>query len=162
LLAMTSAGGLEMTLGALRSAVALEPWVAGAGATSLGEAAEHVEPRTGTERVLARIWGELLGASALGVTDNFFARGGHSLLATQIVSRVRETFHAELPVRVLFQGPTVAEMAAALTAMERKPGQTERIAQMVLRIEGMSADELRQSAAAREAKARQTVTANGN
>ena len=123
-------------------------------------ASERVAPRSATERVLARIWGELLGVAEVGVTDNFFALGGHSLLATQIVSRVRETLQVDVPVRLLFQHPTVAGLASALAAEERKPGHVERVAQLVLRIEGMSVDELRRSAA--ERKARQTVTANGN
>jgi acyl carrier protein len=148
--------GLDTTVGALRRR--LPPtrpfaWKAAA-------AVERVAPRSATERVLARIWGELLGTSDLGVTDNFFALGGHSLLATQIVSRVRETLQVDIPVRVLFQHPTVADLATALTAHERKAGHVERVAQLVLRIEGMSAEELRQSAA--ERAARQTVTANGN
>jgi acyl carrier protein len=110
--------------------------------------------------VLARVWSDLLGVAEVGTRDNFFALGGHSLLATQIVSRIRDTLQAEVPVRTLFEGPTVAELARAVTATERKAGQMERIAQLVLRVEEMSADELRQSAAAREARA--TVTVDGD
>jgi hypothetical protein len=154
---MTTGGGLGASVGALRAQM---PAVRSFAWTSARVVVERVAPRTATERVLARIWGELLGAPELGVTDNFFAMGGHSLLATQIVSRVRETLQAEVPVRTLFQHPTVAELACALVIQERKAGQIERVAQLVLRIEAMSADELRQSAAEREA--RQTVTAHGN
>jgi non-ribosomal peptide synthase protein (TIGR01720 family) len=149
--------GLDTTVGALRRRL---PPTRPFAWTAAQPAVERVAPRTATERVLARIWGELLGTSDLGVTDNFFALGGHSLLATQIVSRVRETLQVDIPVRVLFQHPTVADLATALAAQERKPGHVERVAQLVLRIEGMSAEELRQSAA--ERAARQTVTANGN
>ena len=124
-----------------------------------GVGGARVAARTATERVLARVWSDLLGVAEVGTTDNFFALGGHSLLATQIVSRVRDTLQVEVPVRTLFEGPTVAELARAVTAAERKPGQVERIAQLVLRVEEMSADELRQSAAAREA--RETVTVHG-
>jgi acyl carrier protein len=152
---MTS--GLDTTVGALRRRLpSMRPFTWAAPRA----AAERVAPRNATERVLARIWSDLLGASDLGVTDNFFALGGHSLLATQIVSRVRETLQMDIPVRVLFQHPTVADLATALATQERKPGQLERVAQVVLRIEGMSADELRRSAA--ERAARPTVTANGN
>jgi non-ribosomal peptide synthase protein (TIGR01720 family) len=149
--------GLDTTIGALRRR--LPPARPFAWQTPRA-VVERVAPRSGTERVLAKIWGELLGVSDLGVTDNFFTLGGHSLLATQIVSRVRETLQVDIPVRVLFQHPTVADLATALAAQERKPGHVERVAQLVLRIEGMSADELRRSAA--ERAARQTVTANGN
>ena len=149
--------GLDTTIGALRRRM---PPTRPFAWQAPRAAVERVAPRTATERVLAKIWRELLGANDLGVTDNFFALGGHSLLATQIVSRVRETLQVDVPVRVLFQHPTVADLATALAAQERKPGHVERIAQLVLRIEGMSADELRRSAA--ERAARQTVTANGN
>jgi hypothetical protein len=152
--------GLELSLGALRASLpAVRSWAMDGAASVVRE---RIAPRNAVESVLARMWSELLGVSDLGVTDNFLARGGHSLLATQIVSRVRETFQVEVPVRALFQGPTVAELAVAVTGLERKPGQVARIAELIQRVDGMSADELRQSAAARDARARQTVMANGN
>jgi non-ribosomal peptide synthase protein (TIGR01720 family) len=148
--------GLDGRVGALRASMpVVRPW-----GTAAATGAPRVAPRTATERVLARVWSELLGVGEVGTTDNFFALGGHSLLATQIVSRVRDTLQVELPVRALFEGPTVAELARAATAAERKPGEVERIAELVLRVEQMSADELRQSAAAREARA--TVTVHGD
>jgi hypothetical protein len=149
--------GVEVTVRALRRQL---PATRSFAWTVPRVVSERVTPRSATEQVLVRIWSELLGAPELGVTDNFFALGGHSLLATQIVSRVRETLQVEVQVRTLFQHPTVAGMANALSAEERKPGQVDRVAQLVLRIDAMSADELRRSAAEREA--RQTVTANGN
>jgi non-ribosomal peptide synthase protein (TIGR01720 family) len=152
--------GLEQSVGALRGALpAVRSWAMDAMTSGVRE---RVAPRTALESVLARMWGDLLGVGDLGVTDNFLARGGHSLLATQIVSRVRETFQVEVPVRALFQGPTVAELAVVVTGLERKPGQVARIAELIQRVDGMSADELRQSAAARDARARQTAMANGN
>jgi hypothetical protein len=122
-------------------------------ATGTGDAArrEYVAPRTATEGVLAAIWGDLLTAERVGVTDNFFALGGYSLVATQIVSRVRATLQLDVPVRVLFANPTVAAFAAAVTKRERKPGELERIARVVQRVHAMSLDELRHAGAARDA-----------
>ncbi|WP_420124962.1 non-ribosomal peptide synthase/polyketide synthase [Longimicrobium sp.] len=77
----------------------------------------YVAPRTGVEEVLAGIWAEVLGVARLGVHDSFFELGGHSLLATQAVSRVRELFGVELPLRALFEGPTVAELAVRVEDM---------------------------------------------
>jgi amino acid adenylation domain-containing protein len=71
----------------------------------------YVAPRTPVEEVLAGIWTELLRVDRVGVEENFFELGGHSLVATRVVSRIRELFSAELPLRALFEGPTVAEMA---------------------------------------------------
>ncbi len=110
---------------------------------------EYVAPRNATEAVLAGLWSEVLGIDRLGVRDDFFALGGYSLVATQIVSRVRDTLHVELPVRLLFQHPSVARLADALKAREKKPGQVERVAQLVQRVNAMSLDELKRARAAR-------------
>jgi amino acid adenylation domain-containing protein len=76
----------------------------------------YVAPRTPVEEVLADIWSEVLGAERVGVEDNFFDLGGHSLLVTQVASRVRSTLNVELPLRAVFESPTVAELASRVEA----------------------------------------------
>ena len=71
-------------------------------------------PRTPTEEVLSAVWREVLGVERVGVEDNFFDLGGHSLLATQLISRVRDRFGAAVPLRALFDAPTVAGLAARI------------------------------------------------
>jgi acyl carrier protein len=79
-----------------------------------------IAPRTLVEKDLAVIWATLLSLDRVGIHDNFFDLGGHSLLATRVVSRVIDHFQLELPIRSLFQSPTVAEMAVVITENQAK------------------------------------------
>ncbi|MGH7846680.1 MAG: non-ribosomal peptide synthetase [Candidatus Binatia bacterium] len=74
-----------------------------------------VAPGTPVEELLATIWTEVLKLAPVGIHDNFFDLGGHSLLATQVIARVREALHVDLPLRALFEKPTVAELAPIIT-----------------------------------------------
>jgi pristinamycin I synthase-3/4 len=69
---------------------------------------EFVAPRTRIERALAEAFAEVLQIAEVSIHDDFFALGGHSLLATQVVSRIEARFSIRLPLRALFESPTVA------------------------------------------------------
>jgi len=79
----------------------------------------YVAPRTPTEEVVANIWAEVLRRDKISIEGNFFDLGGHSLLATQVISRVREHFHVELAMKILFEQPTVAGLAEAITSAQQ-------------------------------------------
>ena len=83
-------------------------------------AGDYVAPRTETEKRIAEIWSAVLHLSRIGTHDNFFSLGGHSLLATQVLSRLRQTFDIDLPLRAIFEAPTVAELAKRSEALGRE------------------------------------------
>jgi len=80
----------------------------------------YAYPQNQLEENLVRIWEEVLGVRPIGIDDNFFDLGGHSLAATRVVSRVIQQFQIDIPLQSLFQSPTVADMAAVITAHQGK------------------------------------------
>jgi acyl carrier protein len=106
-------------------------------------ASAQIMPRTPLEEILCGIWQEVLKTEQVGVTDNFFELGGHSLLVTQIISRVREIFRIELPVRKLFDAVTIEQLASVIVENETKPGQAESIARTLKTIRNMPEEERR-------------------
>jgi amino acid adenylation domain-containing protein len=78
------------------------------------DANSYLAPHTPLEEMLAGIWAEVLRFERVGIHDNFFDAGGHSLLATQVMSRVSHVFQVELPLRLLFESPTIAGLAASI------------------------------------------------
>ena len=107
-----------------------------------GTSANFVAPRNELEETLAEIWRETLGVAQVGVESNFFDLGGHSLLATRVVSQVRERFGVELPLRVLFESPTIAGLAQHLDAVQVKDTQLSRILSMLENVENISEEEV--------------------
>ena len=92
----------------------------------------YTVPRTPTEETLAGIWTQFLGIEMIGTQDNFFEMGGHSLLATRVLSRMREAFHVDLPLRAFFENPTIAQIGELLEeARERDP---ETLAPTIVRV----------------------------
>jgi acyl carrier protein len=103
-----------------------------------------VEPRTNAEETLATIWAEVLKVKKIGIYDNFFELGGHSLLATQVISRVRQTFEVELSLQRLFESPTVADLAVAITQKQAEKLDSEMLAEMLAEMDQMSEEEIKQ------------------
>jgi acyl transferase domain-containing protein len=105
---------------------------------------EYVGPRDEVEEEVASIWRELLGIGEVGIHDNFFDLGGHSLLATHLIARLREIFHVEVPVRALFEAPTVVDLAGIVRqAVEAVREDVERTAHVLEFIEYLSEEEAR-------------------
>ena len=103
---------------------------------------DFVAPGTLIEQALAAIWSELLGLEKIGIYNNFFDLGGHSLLASQVVSRVRDIFQMELPLRRFFLSPTISGLASAMLECSDDSYRVERIADLYLSIVQASDDEL--------------------
>ncbi|HKY28110.1 MAG TPA: condensation domain-containing protein, partial [Pyrinomonadaceae bacterium] len=83
---------------------------------------EYTPPRNASEQKLAEIWTEVLGVDRIGVNDDFFALKGHSLLATQVLSRIRDGFKVQLPLRCLFESPTIAALAERIELVRGETG----------------------------------------
>ena len=82
----------------------------------LVEHRRYVAPRTEVEEKMARVWCEVLGLEEVGIHDNFFELGGHSLMVIQVIARIRRVFEVEIPVRSLFEEPTIERSAKTVEA----------------------------------------------
>ncbi|MEH1847549.1 MAG: amino acid adenylation domain-containing protein, partial [Nostoc sp.] len=78
---------------------------------------QYVAPRTPTEEIIANIFAAILSVQNVGIHDNFFTLGGHSLLATQLISRLRVAFSVEIPIRAVFESPTVTQLDQTITQL---------------------------------------------
>jgi amino acid adenylation domain-containing protein len=114
---------------------------------------KYAAPRGDLEQLIANTYAALLNLERAGRNDNFFDLGGHSLLATQLTSRLRELLRTDVPLRKIFERPTVAGLAEWLTANEAKPGMMAAVAALRLKLEAMPETEARQLLSARMADA---------
>jgi len=104
---------------------------------------DFVAARTSVEKQLATIWAEVLKRDTVGINDNFFEIGGHSLLATQVISRVRKHFQVEMPLRSMFESPTVASLAASLEVQQKvRPASVPAMRRRSAKIEELSSEEV--------------------
>jgi acyl-coenzyme A synthetase/AMP-(fatty) acid ligase/acyl carrier protein len=100
-----------------------------------------VGPRSPVEERLAEIWAEVLKLERVGVGDNFFDLGGHSLSATRVISRVRKAFQIEVPLRALFENPTVAGLAVPIVQALASEAIPEDLADTLGKLEALSDEE---------------------
>jgi amino acid adenylation domain-containing protein len=107
----------------------------------------YAPPSSPIELTLARIWADVLGINRVGLHDNFFDLGGDSLAATRVIARALDAFQLELPVKALFESPTVADMAKVILNRQVKEAGQEELGRMLDELEGMSEDEARQRVA---------------
>ncbi|HEX7332366.1 MAG TPA: phosphopantetheine-binding protein [Pyrinomonadaceae bacterium] len=88
-----------------------------------------VAPRTQLEEELAGLWTEVLKVERVGINDNFFDLGGHSLLATRLMFQLREHFNVDIPLRALFEAPTIATLAPVIVQSQIEQFDSEDMAQ---------------------------------
>jgi amino acid adenylation domain-containing protein/FkbM family methyltransferase len=109
-----------------------------------------VAPRTPIEEELTRIWAEILGLERVSVNGNFFDLGGHSLLATQMIARVRGVFQVDIPLRALFEKPTVEELAVAIAGWKAMALSREELSNALAELESLSQEEISRLLVAQE------------
>ncbi len=104
----------------------------------------YVAPRNSVEEMIAELWAEALQVKRVGIRDNFFDLGGHSLMATQIISRLRQEFQVDFPLRRLFETPTIESLALAIAECQAEQAEEGDVDDMLAEIEGLSDEEVEQ------------------
>ncbi|WP_234017158.1 non-ribosomal peptide synthetase [Nostoc sp. 'Lobaria pulmonaria (5183) cyanobiont'] len=110
--------------------------------TRLEAEATFVPPQSPLEEAIAEIWVQLLNVNQIGINDNFFDLGGHSLIATQLVSRLRKAFQVELPLRYIFEFPTIAELAVTIVQSQIEQMNNEEKVQFLAAMKDLSEEEI--------------------
>jgi len=126
-------------------------------AAHLANEAAFVAPQTPAQKQVAEIWRDVLRLERVGIDDNFFDLGGHSLLATRVMSRLRQTFGLEIPLRWLFEQPTVAAVAAVIENMQTNLVGDEHIAEILKRLDQLTEEEVQTLLTAEERTLNLTV-----
>ena len=102
----------------------------------------YASPRSFVEETVARIWCEVLRVDRVGIYDNFFEMGGHSLLATQVVSRIHQRLHVEMPLRHLFEHATVEGLAIMIEQLQIEQVGDERLSELLSRLSEMTDEQV--------------------
>jgi acyl carrier protein len=105
--------------------------------------APFVAPRTPTEALVTQIWVDMLGLNKVGIYDNFFTLGGHSLLATQMITKLRDIFRVELPLRIIFDNPTVNGLTDAIAHHWGSRDRVDEIAKIFQALDQLSDEDVR-------------------
>ena len=100
-----------------------------------------IEAQTPFEENLVPIWSKVLGIDQIGIHDNFFELGGNSLMGTRIASHIRDTFFLDVPVRLVFENPTVAELAVAVVQLKAEKKEPRDIDHILAQLEMLSDEE---------------------
>jgi acyl carrier protein len=103
----------------------------------------YVEPRNDLEGQLAMIWQDMLGIDHVGCFDNFFELGGDSLLATKLIGQLGASFNVDLPLRTLFEAPTVADLAVVIVQKQAELTDSALLAQILSEIKGLPDSDVR-------------------
>jgi acyl carrier protein len=107
-----------------------------------GKEGDYCAPRSAVEEVIAGLWIELLGVEQVSIRDNFFDLGGHSLLGTQFIARLKDLLGVAMPIRRLFESPTIEGLAAVLLEDSSLRDSIEQTAKWVLEVSRMSEAEI--------------------
>lgn len=112
------------------------------------EAVPQVAPSSSLEQMLAQIWQQILGLDHIGIYDNFFDLGGHSLLGTRLIAHLHDTFQVDIPLRTLFEEPTIAHLALVLVQKKAELVDDALLLQDIEDIEHLTDDEVQKLLAA--------------
>jgi amino acid adenylation domain-containing protein len=109
-------------------------------------------PRSPLEELLAGVWADVLGVERVGVHDDFFEMGGQSILATQLISKIQQVLPIELPLRTIFESPTVAQLAVAIEQSQQNLDEAEMnlMAEVLSELKELTGDDVGAFAEAEE------------